>query len=43
MESRLRGHFEIVSGPNPNARWFKEVVKNTVIGSIISLAMYKIN
>ena len=43
MESRLRGHFEIVSGPNPNARWLKDVVKAPVIRSILRLVNYMIN
>ena len=40
MESRLRGHFEIVSGPNPNARWLKDVVK--FFGMLFSIKNQKI-
>ena len=43
MESRLRGHFEIVNGPYPNATWFKDVGKAPVIRSILHLVYYMIN
>ena len=30
-------HFKIVSGPNPNSGWFKDVVKAPVIRSILQI------